>query len=560
MESMMSSLDNDVLNDLSREQDVSVIQDSVHVATKLRNRILRSSVAMPMGRKQVSASHLKILINSVPKHVHGLVRSDILPEDRQNYRSFEKITEIRVLDALKCYVVDSEATIMYLKISKQISSAFIEVNVDPLERVYRIWHGLYFLRAWRKWILNLQSNNESSHHTVTKNFISHIAFTCVELNAYNLLHLIIKFRNANTPELFLPTLFQSQACEQTFRQLRSMTTINWTKINFSVLELIHQIGRIELQNNIAFFGLAKMDVSFPRIQNRQNKLKVYSLPSNEQIQKTLESARSAALVDASKLGMEISISDIIRCEIMKSGTKTQSDENQLSNDETGPISDVQINSDIDGRHVQIFDEDGSTKTILKSSLVWILSETKGILSNDRLQRVQSHSGISKKRKKSIEGCSQTKRDKQSGIRVETEIQIGDWCFFKACLKPSPSLNVDENIIFGAILGFRYIDGKTDKDRAYTLDYAPVFCDQPNKKRGVEVLGTWYMYTRNVKLDIPSVNNNFFVNINNYMATADAPLAEQASDESQISFILQNYTKTAEILTELSAKNSCDSAK
>lgn len=573
MKSMMAPLDNDVLNDLSHEQDISVIQDSVHIATKLRNRNLRCSVAMPMGNKQVSASHLKILINSVPKDVHGLVRSDILPEDRQNYRSFEKITDIRVLDALKRHVVDSEATIMYLKISKQITSAFIEINVDPLERVHRIWHGLYFLRAWRKWMLNLQSINDSAHHTVTKIFLSHVAFTCVELNAYNLLHLIIKFRNAKTPELFLPTLFQSQACEQTFRQLRSMTTMSWTKINFSLLELIHQIGRIELQNNIVFFGLAKMDVSLPRIQNRTNKLKVYSLPTNEQIKKTLENAQSAALFDASKFGIEINASDIIRCEIQKSEIKkARPDVNQLSdsiefrNDDTESIhsnlqrSDVQNECDIDERHVQIFDADGSAKSILKSSLVWILSETKGILSNDRLQRVQSHSGSSKKRKTSIEGGFQSKRNKQSGIRVETDIQIGDWCFFKDCLKPSSSMNFNENIIFGAILGFRYIDGKTDKDRAYTLDYAPVFCDQSNKKRGIEVLGTWYRYTRSEKLGTLSANNNFFVNINNYIATADAPLAKQVSNESQICYVLPNYTQTAEILMELSAENGCNSAK
>lgn len=61
-----------------------------------------------------------------------------------------------------------------------------------------------------------------------------------------------KFRDTHRPDLFLPTLFQSQACEQTFRQLRSMTSINWTKINFS-LEVIQQIGRIELQNNIVHF-------------------------------------------------------------------------------------------------------------------------------------------------------------------------------------------------------------------------------------------------------------------------------------------------------------------
>lgn len=117
LKSMMGSPKTDVLLDLTNEQDCSVVQDSIHIATKSRNRMLRPSVAMPMGQKQVSVSHLKILIASISKDVHGLVKSDILPEDRQNYRSFEKITEPRVLEALErhrfrsdCHVLKNKQT------------------------------------------------------------------------------------------------------------------------------------------------------------------------------------------------------------------------------------------------------------------------------------------------------------------------------------------------------------------------------------------------------------------------------------------------------------------
>lgn len=224
-----------MLRDIKDEQYLSVVQDPVHHGGKMRNRTLKPSIVMPMEQKLVSVGHLKILIDSVSKDIHGLVRSDILPNDKQNFRSFEKVTDPRVLNALKQYVIDSEATVAYFQLSRQMTSAYMDPNISPLERIFRMWRSLYFLRTWRKWILAQKSCDELPELSLDKNFISENAFTCAELNAYSLIHLITKFRDENTPELFLPSLFHSQACEQTFRQLRSMTTINWTRINFSLL-------------------------------------------------------------------------------------------------------------------------------------------------------------------------------------------------------------------------------------------------------------------------------------------------------------------------------------
>lgn len=91
------------------------VQDTVHIGTKLRNRLLNSSIALNIGSKIVSVVHIKSLLDRVPKEIHGLVRTDITPEDRQNYRSLEKIMDDRVLNALKLNSVNSEATVMYLK-------------------------------------------------------------------------------------------------------------------------------------------------------------------------------------------------------------------------------------------------------------------------------------------------------------------------------------------------------------------------------------------------------------------------------------------------------------
>lgn len=82
------------------------MQDGIHEGLKLRNRMLKPWEPMAMGNKQVSASHLKILIQEVPKIKHGLVYSDISPDDRQNFKSLQKCMDIRVRNALHAFVPD----------------------------------------------------------------------------------------------------------------------------------------------------------------------------------------------------------------------------------------------------------------------------------------------------------------------------------------------------------------------------------------------------------------------------------------------------------------------
>lgn len=136
LNSLCNQLEPDILSNLNREQYISFIQDPVHLMTKLRNRLLKHSILLPMGSKTVSISHLKILINAVRKEIHGLTPSDICPNDRQNFASAIKITQDRVLNALKEHVHDSEGTIAYLKICRDISDAFIDSKLSPIDRVF----------------------------------------------------------------------------------------------------------------------------------------------------------------------------------------------------------------------------------------------------------------------------------------------------------------------------------------------------------------------------------------------------------------------------------------
>lgn len=128
------------------------IQDPTHVGTKLRNLLLKTSVFLPFGDKVISLTHLKLLISKVPKDIHGLTQSDISPDDRQNYKSLEKVMQLRVIDALKKYVTGSEATVVFITIYDNVTSSFLNIELTPIERVHRIWYAVFLIRIWRNFI------------------------------------------------------------------------------------------------------------------------------------------------------------------------------------------------------------------------------------------------------------------------------------------------------------------------------------------------------------------------------------------------------------------------
>lgn len=348
------------------------------------------------------------LVKNVNKSIHGLNLSDVCPIDRQNFKSFQKITDKRVTAALKSNMKDSEATIKYLELCCDITSSFLDFNQKPLERLFAMYRPLYFLRIWRNWIKSSRS------YTLKNNFISHNAYKCIEMNAFHMVRLMREFRDTSLPHLFLPTIFDSQTCEKTFRQLRSMGTMDFTRINFSTFDLIHMIGRIEAQNDIMYFKLADGKVSFPLSHQRAKKTQIFELPSEDDINSTLEEAKKDAIEDARIFGMG---SDNIDTHEFQSNLfvvteneidiedENETDENfsekggffnEMLDNEDDYEEDEQLNEKFESNSAftKVVDESGETRIIRKSTLVWMLTEPGVVLSKDRLRRVQ----VSKKRK------------------------------------------------------------------------------------------------------------------------------------------------------------------
>lgn len=76
------------------ENEILVVQDTTHIATKLRNRLLKPNIILPLGTHRINIGHLKSLVANVQKNVHGLCMTDVCPIDRMNFSSFHKLQKI----------------------------------------------------------------------------------------------------------------------------------------------------------------------------------------------------------------------------------------------------------------------------------------------------------------------------------------------------------------------------------------------------------------------------------------------------------------------------------
>lgn len=571
------------------------LQDAIHIGTKLRNRLLKASILLPFGNEIISVAHLKMLLLNVPKDIHGLVTTDILPEDRQNFHSLEKIMDSPVLEALHKYVIDSEATVVYLNLCKNVTSCCLDKQLSPLVRIFRIWNSVFILRIWRDFL-------KAANYSVNDNFISQNAYDCIEVNAICLIRLIMNLRNNGITDMFKPYMFDSQPCERTFRQMRSMTTMNWTRINFGILELLNLIERTELQNDIIYHRLINI-IKFPRVavdqstpestcQSRDQCDNKHELPSNENILATIRKALDAAVETTSKFGMACDLLNVVGCrskkprvprhqnltdpelsaELIYNESSDEEDncddssiENRMEHLNLRSYNDVAASVSIDenSKFIEVCQPDGTNKIVLKSSIVWLLTNSTEKLSSDRLKRVQgTHphklENIKRSRQDPRLNCNLSIPDEHIFFKSD-KIYIGDWCVFgfdrdsnpNTCI---PEENAIENILVGSIIAFKYTLGSTEKEKQYHLEFVNVVKDlvkdnqtldqtfdvtteQPYLQRDdVEVLAAWYTFDNNGILISLGTNRCFFVNMKKYISTTTAPIKGKVNDKNILSFI------------------------
>ena len=220
---------------------VSYVQDTVHLAVKLKSRLLNPKVILKMGPVfEASAYHIEMLRGRYGKDQHFLREKDVNHKDRQNY---DAVLHIINAAHLLAKIDGAGATKCYIELIQNIIDSYLDKSLDPLVRVEKMWYSTFVIRYWRQWILL------HPHYTLRANFITHNCYQCVELNAHALITYILAIKNHFEGDSIycLPWLLGSQTCERTFRTVRSMSTVFSSVLNFTLLGLLRRLHRLNIQ-------------------------------------------------------------------------------------------------------------------------------------------------------------------------------------------------------------------------------------------------------------------------------------------------------------------------
>ena len=100
---------------------------------------------------------------------------------------------------------------------RNIRDAVFNKALSPITRLHYIWRTVYFLRIWCIWLTE-------NWYTESEHFVTQNAYRCFEINAHMMTNTVVNVIKGRFPKDTLRFwLSGSQACEQTFRLLRSMT-------------------------------------------------------------------------------------------------------------------------------------------------------------------------------------------------------------------------------------------------------------------------------------------------------------------------------------------------
>lgn len=212
----------------------------------------------------------------------------------------------------------------------------------------------------------------------------------------------------------MPYLYESQACENIFRQLRSLSTVYSTVTNCTVKEAIRRISSIQFQNHV--MQLTSNNFVFPRNQNVQCSQNPVLFPTADEINKEILFCKQLAITTATKFGLikfTNSKCEIYVCKINPSAALMKTNEIHKKRSVNSKSSAIQLKltdlkniqlknfdckyktSDMSevGPYVKIVCADNKEMLVKKTSLCWLLGIDSIKLSSDRLLRVRAATTI-----------------------------------------------------------------------------------------------------------------------------------------------------------------------
>ncbi|CAF3836645.1 unnamed protein product [Rotaria sp. Silwood1] len=407
---------------------------------------------MLIGNEQVSIEVLIELLETKSKFVHGLVKTDIEPKDRQNFTSCLKLSSDDVLSALED-INNSRATRVYLQLLRSVVIAYIEHDTSIVDRIYHGWFAVFLCRIWQIWLQLIDEKYVVGYSVDNKKdlFITSPAHFSIELNAHSLLAAFLLVSQQKLPDSALSiSNYSSQPCEATFRLTRSISGVFSSVVNFTTDQFLKRAGKLSVLTDIenkSESGLLECPLQFPKHHKRRRKAsakknsassKAVNLPSYDTIENTIHKAFNDAYDTLSELEMNIAlqekkkatisqVSSFARSQFEKKSKIVSYDEYETysSDDEPNDDPDVDANlllkdeeenssedednlssisasgrSQFHGMRVTdtvspslsssyfCVEIDGKKKYMHKQTACWLLTDDKAVLSSDRLKRVQ----------------------------------------------------------------------------------------------------------------------------------------------------------------------------
>lgn len=391
-------------DNLNCEIDTFFFQDSYHLFTKLRNfflKTLNNKKKIPFGPKYfVQLDHLYVLLDKFSKDKHNLTASTLNPNDKQNLNSVLRMFDLKVIDLLKNNVKNSEATVLFLTIVRDLIDSHMDTDLSLLQMIQKIWFPVFVVRIWRDYIVS------NKVYKLKDNFLSTNCYKCVELDAHSLVLVMLYLKKIGKPEWFQPHLFSSQPCEATFRLVRSLSSTYSTITNCSIKEFLERISKIQLQADIAH--RTAHDFIYPRTKQikRSSKQKCHDLPSEDEIFAEIEIAKKRAIEACLKLGLKASKAYAksnysLKIDPFLSKAKKKIKNKLLTLKPINRFKNINLNNialknyadkqNISESSPYVEIPNSNKKTVVrKTSLCWLLRSECVKLSSDRLLRVMTY--------------------------------------------------------------------------------------------------------------------------------------------------------------------------
>lgn len=229
---------------------------------------------LKLGNGVVSRAALLALVRQpFSKVVLHITEKQILGSDRMDHKVASAACHARVRDELKR--PEEQATKEYLVMMHHIEVAYIIHDATPGQRIYSAWYIVFFFRIWRlKLAAEISHPDERPNAFNAKmqaNFVSPNLQACLELNGHGWIILNNSLRDIERPDLFTPSQINSQASEDSFRTLRSLSSVRSTIVNFDMLDLSRRSKRLAILEEAAttvkdfHFLNKKKDIIVPEV-------------------------------------------------------------------------------------------------------------------------------------------------------------------------------------------------------------------------------------------------------------------------------------------------------